>query len=283
MNGMVLVRSALLVTAVSLGMAACGDDASGPGSIGGGGDGGATPGSGGANHAGGSSSDAGEGGTSSGGQPGGEAGASNGGVSSGGMTGGEGGAVTVAGASAGGEGGAETASGGAAGSGGEGGASSVCGDLHSDYGTLSDLAGDVTVDGAGGVLYHATLPALPANPLLPDLIHVELYPGYGSFPNNLTTLTNHVLSGDDLNYGTCGVCVLAYSNVSDSGQGAAEKSYFLSGGTITLTSVAGRMTGTLKNATFVEVTIADQSFVTTPVPGGCTTSITSLPFDAAIP
>ena len=280
MNGMVLVRAALLVTTVSMGIAACGDDdaANNPGKPGGAGGAAGSDGSGGSiNPRAGSSSSPGGDGAGGAAAPalGGQAGTGNEAVSGAGGSSGEGG--NASGAGAGGEGGAPLAGGGAAGADGAGGAAFDC-TMTESFGTLADLNGDASVNGTEGALLYSA--ALPNADLTSDLLHLELYPGLGAFPNDLTTLTNHVISGDDLNYGTCGLCLLLYGDVDD--QGAQTASYFVTAGTVTLTSVAGRLTGTLKNATFQQVTINTDTFETTPVPGGCTTSITSLPFDAEI-
>ncbi|MGC4116554.1 MAG: hypothetical protein QM765_18645 [Myxococcales bacterium] len=84
----------------------------------------------------------------------------------------------------------------------------------------------------------------------------------------------YVLSGDELNYATCGVCVLMVDNLGTP--------YMVTSGTVVLTSVSGNLTGTLTNATFEEVTIDGQTYESTPVAGGCQSSITSVAFDAAI-
>jgi len=53
------------------------------------------------------------------------------------------------------------------------------------------------------------------------------------------------------------------------------------GGTLTLTSVSGNLTGTLTNVTFAEV-IIHPDYTTVLVPGGCTSFIASMSFNVQI-
>lgn len=107
-------------------------------------------------------------------------------------------------------------------------------------------------------------------------LSVDIYDGMAPFNPNRKTLTNHVLAGPDLNYETCGLCVrvLELDKFSD-----IQRVFFVTGGTVTLTSVEGRITGSASNLTFEEVTVDPDSYHSTPVPGGCQTSITSASFD----
>ena len=73
-------------------------------------------------------------------------------------------------------------------------------------------------------------------------------------------------------------CVLIFSGcTSDS----CEKTYFATGGTLSITSIGGpgtHFTGTLKDVTLVEVTI-DDTATSTPVSGGQSWCLANVPFD----
>jgi hypothetical protein len=111
-------------------------------------------------------------------------------------------------------------------------------------------------------------------------MEIELVPGFPPFENGVTTLTNHVLSGPDLNYGTCGLCLRLVTYPT--GDVASLKHYYVTGGTITVSEVEDGMTGTASNLTFEEVTLNGDTFYTTPVPDGCETSISSIAFDESL-
>jgi hypothetical protein len=113
----------------------------------------------------------------------------------------------------------------------------------------------------------------------PDYVAVQLYGGFGVFPTTITTGTFQ-LTGNELNFATCGVCVLVWADISSQGQPAQE--YLATGGSVTLTSVTGRITGTLTNVTFEHVTINPSTYESTPLGDGCESKIGSLSFDSPI-
>ncbi len=125
----------------------------------------------------------------------------------------------------------------------------------------------------------------------PDLLDIELYAMTGVFTAAITPGT-YTLSGDELNYATCGLCVLIYANATfDSSTGdltGADQYYLATGGSVTITSVAdntagtGTLTGTLNNITFDHVTIDSTTFTSTPVGDSCESMITSMPFTAPV-
>jgi len=185
----------------------------------------------------------------------------------GGMPANEGGAPAAGAGGAGDAGGA----GGADGAGGSGGSADACA-VHSAYGNLGTLSG-VATSYTSGASWEGELAVEVPNR---GTILIELVEGYPPFVNGVTTLTNHVLAGPDLNYGTCGLCL----RVDESSASSTGRNYFVTGGTITISEVEDGVTGTATDLTFEEVTI-DQNFVSTPVPGGCETAIDSMAFDDA--
>ncbi|HEX5058818.1 MAG TPA: pre-peptidase C-terminal domain-containing protein [Kofleriaceae bacterium] len=75
-------------------------------------------------------------------------------------------------------------------------------------------------------------------------------------------------AGNQSNYSTCAICVRAFERDA---QGQVVKQYYQSGGSITLTEdpfTNKRLVGSLTDLQLEEVTIAQQTFVSTPVPGG---------------
>lgn len=111
----------------------------------------------------------------------------------------------------------------------------------------------------------------------PDVLSLELYTGFGIFTNGIKTGTFN-LTGQELNYATCGLCVLVYVNASSS----APDPYMATGGTVTITSLQPTLTGTLSNVTFTHVTIDQNSFQSTPVGDGCSSSIASVSISAPV-
>jgi hypothetical protein len=107
----------------------------------------------------------------------------------------------------------------------------------------------------------------------PDILSIELIAGYGRFEDEITTGT-FTLSGDELNFETCSVCVA----LSDED----ETLYFATGGTVKVTSIDGTFVAELSDVTFEEVTLDESTFRTTPVPNGCKTRIDSLSVSAPI-
>ncbi|HCF58802.1 MAG TPA: hypothetical protein DFS52_12535 [Myxococcales bacterium] len=106
-----------------------------------------------------------------------------------------------------------------------------------------------------------------------DVIILELNEGRGAFPGKLATGT-YTLTGADLNYETCGLCVLLVADYGDQGP-----TYFATGGSVTLTSVEGRLTGTLEGITFDHVTIDETTHVSTKVDDGCSSWLERMSFD----
>lgn len=75
-------------------------------------------------------------------------------------------------------------------------------------------------------------------------------------------------NAEDQNYETCTTCLIIYA---DCDAETCAKSFYGTGGTIEVTAVdldAGTVTATLKNVVAAEVTIDEDTFVSTPVNGG---------------
>jgi len=176
---------------------------------------------------------------------------------------------TMAGAGAGGvEAGAGAGGGEVGGAGGE--ASCIIG---AQYGNLGPIDGFTQVDGLDSAIWAGDLQVVSP---YRGLLSIELYDGYTPFEAGIEPVTNHVLAGDDLNFATCGLCVRLVE--LDENEDAT-KYYMATAGTVTVTSVSGRITGSATGLTFQEVTIEEDTGISSPVLGGCKSSVTGVQFD----
>lgn len=136
-----------------------------------------------------------------------------------------------------------------------------------------------TVETSGGaVAGTGELPSSTAT--LKDYVRLELYPGIGVFEEGLRTGT-FTIAGEDLNYATCAICPRMFGDCSEV-TGECSTQFYATGGTVTISQVQGSLAFDLTNVQFVEVTIDDGTFVSTPVPDGCSSTISSASFDAPI-
>ncbi len=106
----------------------------------------------------------------------------------------------------------------------------------------------------------------------PDALDISLYSGSGVFSSGIAPGT-YPLTGSELNYATCGICILGFTDLD--AEGYATDLYFQTGGSVTISSVSGQLQATLTNVTFETVDIASGTYESTPVGDGCTTSISS--------
>jgi hypothetical protein len=114
----------------------------------------------------------------------------------------------------------------------------------------------------------------------PDLLEIELMAGYGVFAEGITTGTFR-LTGDEVNYGSCGLCVRLLSKV-DPASWEAGQYYMATGGTVTITSLHPQVTGTLENVKFEHVSIDTTTLESTALNDGCTTQAAAASFEAAL-
>ena len=117
-----------------------------------------------------------------------------------------------------------------------------------------------------------------------DAVQVDLYAGYGVFPGAITQGT-YTLSGDELDFATCGACVRIFTNVTAAG--ADDGIYMPTGGTLTVTTagtaVGGTLTGSISNLTFHHVEL-DQDGNTTPAADAatCTSTMSNATFTGTL-
>ena len=170
----------------------------------------------------------------------------------------------------------------------------VAGETCQDNVCLGEVVGDCTVPSSFGAVtasgpvsvgdggsYMSLQGVLPAADGSFDLISLELYPGMGAMTNGIVPGT-YPIAGEDLNYGTCGLCVRLMGDIDETTYSVSAH-YFITGGTLLIDQVEGALVATLTDATFEEVTINSQTYETTPVPDGCTTSMDSVAFNGSVP
>jgi hypothetical protein len=141
------------------------------------------------------------------------------------------------------------------------------------FGAIGDVV--VTVNTASAPALSTSFPLDQTT--APDTLFIELWDGWGAFPDQVTTGT-FPLTGEEGSYSTCGACVFIRGDVV--GPGSTTGFWMATGGTLTVTSIEGNLTGTLSNVTFAHMANGSQ---TVPANDGCETSIESAAFDGPIP
>jgi len=122
-----------------------------------------------------------------------------------------------------------------------------------------------------GVLQWAGLSAT-SDPY--DVLLIELY--QGSPYNGAVAAGTYDLAGS--NYADCGNCVRMRTDCSQA-SGGCTTDWYADEGQLVITDIGdGLFAGEFKNVVLKEVTIDPNSFTSTPVPGGKTWCISSLPF-----
>lgn len=114
----------------------------------------------------------------------------------------------------------------------------------------------------------------------PDELWIDLWAQYGGFGSGDIKTGTYTIDGDEKAFSTCGICVYVAAQVdADNGPSAY---YWAQGGVVTLTSVMGKLTGTLTNITLAQVGIDPDGFPLDEVEGNCASKIDSASFDVDI-
>jgi hypothetical protein len=135
------------------------------------------------------------------------------------------------------------------------------------------------------------------------LVSIELWPGFGML-NRPVAPGTYPLTGEELDYNSCGVCVLAFSELTFDSMGAitdAGELYFTTGGTVTLTTVPpgaagggdagtpdagpvvdGAASGEMIAGSLASVTLTERDNMVQPVSGGCRSMITGAQFSTDV-
>jgi hypothetical protein len=110
-----------------------------------------------------------------------------------------------------------------------------------------------------------------------DLFRVELWDQYGVFTGGDATTGTFEIVGAETNVLNCGVCIFLYQDIDEVALVPA-KTYMASGGMIDITTLGTTLVGSVTGLQFREVD--NDTFE--PVAGGCTSSLASANFDAAV-
>ncbi len=110
-----------------------------------------------------------------------------------------------------------------------------------------------------------------------DALEITLWDSYGAFGDNDVTTGKFSLTGVESNDRTCGLCVRLFGNID---AGMPLQRYIATGGSITLTSVTGKLVGSASDLTFAE--IAEGSTSGDTLPDGCMSTAAKFRFDVMI-
>ena len=118
-----------------------------------------------------------------------------------------------------------------------------------------------------------------------DILNIQMYDGFGAFAGGVVAPGTYTITGDDLNYKTCGLCLFVRTNLSDypnsfAGTPTGDDGYYVTGGTVVISAVTPNIVGTVADLTFEHVTVA-ADYTSTPHADGCVSAITSASFDVA--
>ncbi len=116
-----------------------------------------------------------------------------------------------------------------------------------------------------------------------DQVVIQLYRGFSVFTGKSIEAGTYPITGDELNYASCGVCVRIFADRALIGGGHPLQDMMATGGTLVVSEVgtggSGAFKATLMNASFEHVQIDATSFESTPVGDGCETRINRLSAD----
>jgi hypothetical protein len=147
-----------------------------------------------------------------------------------------------------------------------------------DLGTLTGFAGTQLQEGSttNRIRWVGSETAATASQATPDIVMIELWDTYGAFNGAAARTGTFTLTGADLDYDTCGICVLMLANVANN---TPSKTMLATSGTVTITSVgttAGQMTqAKLTNASFVEIAVVNNDTVSV-AGSNCTSPISNV-------
>jgi hypothetical protein len=115
-----------------------------------------------------------------------------------------------------------------------------------------------------------------------DQVVIQLYRGFSVFTTGAIQPGTYPITGDELNYASCGVCVRIFADRALGG-GRPLQDMMATGGTLVVTEVgtagSGVFRAELQDASFEHVRIDSMSFESSPVNDGCVTEISHLAAD----
>jgi hypothetical protein len=103
---------------------------------------------------------------------------------------------------------------------------------------------------------------------------------FGAFSGGPITTGTFPIAEDDAAYSSCGACVMIGAQVD--ANGVVDDWYFARSGVLNLTSVTGRLTGSLQNVMFYRVKTDADGNPSDDATFDCESKITTASFDAPI-
>lgn len=149
--------------------------------------------------------------------------------------------------------------------------------VDSDLGQLGARDGTPMVSGAVGSRILAVSMTVASDAATRDVVFVQLKGGKGVFAGRDPEPGTYPLTGAELDYNTCGVCVTVIGDIV-AGQGPTQF-YFQRAGTVTITSTTGSLVGSLANVAFQELDLGTEEIIR----DGCETQVGGVSFDEALP
>jgi hypothetical protein len=130
-------------------------------------------------------------------------------------------------------------------------------------------------DASGSITFEVDLDGATT----PDRFQLRLISGRGVFIDGVVT-GQFPVAGKQLDNASCALCLMVLADVT---AGTPAELYFATRGLLRLDAVDTRLTGTITDVDFQHVSLApDPPHASTPIDDGCTTHISSLPFDVAL-
>jgi hypothetical protein len=139
--------------------------------------------------------------------------------------------------------------------------------VEADLGDLGEVEGSHTKS-TSGHMWQARI----NDDEYADAVYIELRNNRGVFEGDMVKTGTFVLEGAELNYRTCGACVLVFGDAPPGG-GQVEWTWMATGGTLEVTQLTPKAAGRLHDATFTQVAIDPFTWDSIPLANGCDTSI----------
>lgn len=149
--------------------------------------------------------------------------------------------------------------------------------VAADLGQLGARDGTPMAMGAAGSRIVSVSMTVASDAATRDVVFVQLKGGKGAFAGRDPAPGTYPLTGAELDYNTCGVCVTVIGDIV-AGQGPTQF-YFQRAGTVTITSAAGSLVGSVSGMEFLELDLGTEELVR----DGCETQVGGLSFDEALP
>jgi hypothetical protein len=150
----------------------------------------------------------------------------------------------------------------------------ACG-VKADLGALGAVTGSAVSEIGAAVAGESIYFGAAINATAPiDQLQFDLYEDYGPFDGGIHT-GSFPITGDDADPLACGACLYVAANV---GSGGPEKLYFARSGTLNITVINTTISGTVSNASFVEIDIETGSIL----PSTCKTKVASASFSGTL-